>query len=44
MSNRVRQAHTARSALCDIVQLVVVMHRMLVTGKPFAAEHAAAAA
>ena len=25
-------------------KLAVVMHRMLVTGKPFAAEHAAAAA
>ena len=29
MSNRVRQAHTARSALCDIVQLVVIRWHLL---------------
>ena len=31
-----RQAHTARSALCDIVQLVVLAWRLLTRGKDYA--------
>ena len=36
MPNRVRQARTARSALCDIVQLVVIAWHMLTRGEDHA--------
>jgi len=40
---RARQASPGRGAFCHIVQLVVVLHRMLADGTPFAVERAAAA-